>query len=126
MYENDLSKFCWKTDMMGTPNSLQSWQLSMDLKLLLLLKTAQKDLVDGRLSPFFLVSIFSFKDIFQYILGSSHLDLFLVQNSGLPWLTPKSTLSLSSLTDAIAGAFGVCISISIYLLTPFFTYQCLN
>ncbi|CAK9319139.1 unnamed protein product, partial [Citrullus colocynthis] len=27
-------------------------------------------------------------------------------NSGLPWLTPKSTLSLSSLTDAIAGAFG--------------------
>ncbi|KAA0048903.1 hypothetical protein IC582_012189 [Cucumis melo] len=27
-------------------------------------------------------------------------------NSGLPWLTPKPSLSLGSLTDAIAGAFG--------------------
>jgi len=91
----------------------------MDSKLLLLLKMAQKDLVDGRLSPFLLVFMFSFKDVFQYILGGSHLDLCLVQNSGLPWLTPKPGLSLSSLTDAIAGAFGVCISISIYLLAPF-------
>lgn len=67
----------------------------------------------------FLVFMFSFKDIFQYIIGGSHLDLCLVQNSGLPWLTPKPSLSLGSLTDAIAGAFGVCISISIYLLAPF-------
>ena len=84
----------------------------MDSKLLLLLKMVQKDLVDGRLSPFFFVS----KYFFQYILGGSHLDLCLAQNSDLPWITPKSSFSLSSLTDAIAGAFGVCISIPIRLL----------
>lgn len=47
-------------------------------------------------------------------LRGFHLDLFLVQNSGLPWVTPKSPLSLSSITDAIASALGVCISFSIY------------
>lgn len=35
--------------MMGTPNSLPSWSLSMDSKLLLLLKMVQKDRADGRL-----------------------------------------------------------------------------
>lgn len=57
------------------------------------------------------VSILAFKDLYQHILRGFHLDLCLVQNSGLPWLAPKSALSLSSLTDAIAGALGVCISI---------------
>ena len=102
--------------MMGTQNLLQSWSLSMDSKLLSPLKTVSKDLEDGRLSLLFFVYL-HFKDFFQYILGGFDLNVCVVQNSGLPWLTPKSPLSIGSLTDAIAGALGVCISISVHFST---------
>jgi chitinase domain-containing protein 1 len=41
-----------------------------------------------------------------------------LQNSSLPWIEPKKTLSLdlSSLTDSISGVFGVSIQFYIHLI----------
>lgn len=55
-------------------------------------------------------TMFSSSNTFD--LTYSQLSFFSgLQNSGLPWVEPKKTLSLdlSSLTDSISGVFGVSI-----------------
>lgn len=41
-----------------------------------------------------------------------HIEFQFLQNSGLPWILPKKTLSLDlGLSDALDGVFGVCFSL---------------
>lgn len=91
----------------------------MDSNLLTRLKMVQRDLEAGWCVFLFLSShIICFFNSFQFRL--IHICFFSpdLQNSGLPWVEPKKTLSLdlSSLTDSISGVFGVSIQFYIHLI----------